>query len=963
MADLQAGDDLTCQELRRALDEAIGSLPEKYRAPIVLCYLERKTYDEAARELGCPKISLAKHLARAKELLRRKLERRGITLSAAALTTSLAEMGSAAPMPALLTIKTIKAGALVAAGKSVTSCLSTGAIALAEEAVAGMLGVKGKLALMVLVLGLAAGGAGWAGGGFGQKVEQAAPAQAPLAKERGPAKKEPAFDQFGDPLPEGAVARLGARRFRHDGYATALAFIRAGKTLVGRTNSGVVLWDAASGQEQKRLNASLHSLYYSDAAGGADDSGGMDVSPDETTLALSDYGPNEEPKISLWNLVTGEKTRTLSLPKGEKDNADLPCFIRLSFSRDDKSLAWGNAASGKVVIFDCASGQVRLSLGGRNHATIYNFAISPDSKTVAVAVCSSDPKALGHNHCVQIWDLATGKVLRTVHELPDKTAEVFVGKLVFSGDGTTLAFGIKDRIYFDAVTGNKLGNLEAKMGQVNNLAFAPDAKTLVSGSARGKTRVWDLRSAKVRHTLDGGTFGALAPDGKTVALVDAGAVRIWDVNTGTERFPEYHAHKSWIMRLVFSPDSSTLVSTEANGPTVFWDVVMKREKGTLPWQGAAFSFSFDGKMLATDLAGKRNKVRVWHAMENKLVMELEVQDAHNVASCAFSRDGRKIFTLSYNRGQDSIHQWDLATGKRERASKYSPKSYDQVLAPDGKAFAALDDGLVIIHDTESGRTQQLPALEKVANWVLMPSPDSRVLACGTGSSNRGVRLWELLTGKEIMVLTGNKGTGGGIAWSPDGVLVAGGDRRTLQYVDLGFTPDRRMNWLSMQPAMDHTVRVWDSATGRQLARFGGFDSDVIALSFSPDGAFLVAGLADSTILAWDVAKVVPRKEQISRALLETCWTDLGASNTGKAYQAIGTLVASSKDSVPFLRGRIRSIAVPNEFQILKWIGDLNGDEFAVRQAATKGLENAGDQVTVSIRKALKANTRWKPGAA
>src|SRR5262249_18369244 len=75
-------DDLTWQELRCVLDEEVGRLPQKYRDPVVLCHLEGKSYDQAARELGCPKSSLAKRLTRARQLLHGRLKQRGITLAA-----------------------------------------------------------------------------------------------------------------------------------------------------------------------------------------------------------------------------------------------------------------------------------------------------------------------------------------------------------------------------------------------------------------------------------------------------------------------------------------------------------------------------------------------------------------------------------------------------------------------------------------------------------------------------------------------------------------------------------------------------------------------------------------------------------------------------------------------------------------------------------------------------------------
>jgi RNA polymerase sigma factor (sigma-70 family) len=84
MAQQEPLDELTWQELRGILDEEIGRLPERCRGPVVLCYLQGKSYDEAARELGCPKSSMASRLGRARALLPGQLVRRGIILTAAA---------------------------------------------------------------------------------------------------------------------------------------------------------------------------------------------------------------------------------------------------------------------------------------------------------------------------------------------------------------------------------------------------------------------------------------------------------------------------------------------------------------------------------------------------------------------------------------------------------------------------------------------------------------------------------------------------------------------------------------------------------------------------------------------------------------------------------------------------------------------------------------------------------------
>ena len=83
------------------LDEEIARLTEKHRAPLVLCYLEGKSHDQAARELGWPKSSLERRLTRAREMLRDRLERRGLALSGAALVGALTPNAGSAAMPAL----------------------------------------------------------------------------------------------------------------------------------------------------------------------------------------------------------------------------------------------------------------------------------------------------------------------------------------------------------------------------------------------------------------------------------------------------------------------------------------------------------------------------------------------------------------------------------------------------------------------------------------------------------------------------------------------------------------------------------------------------------------------------------------------------------------------------------------------------------------------------------------------
>src|SRR5262249_20659447 len=138
--------ELSVREAQELVDREIGRLPERYRGPFVLCYLEGATRDEAARQLGLTISTLKKRLELGRQLLRGRLSRRGLTLSGALLAAALGEEGVSAAISPALVAATGKAAASVAAGGKAASVVSAKAAVLTEGEMRAMLLTKLKIA-------------------------------------------------------------------------------------------------------------------------------------------------------------------------------------------------------------------------------------------------------------------------------------------------------------------------------------------------------------------------------------------------------------------------------------------------------------------------------------------------------------------------------------------------------------------------------------------------------------------------------------------------------------------------------------------------------------------------------------------------------------------------------------------------------------------------------------------------
>jgi RNA polymerase sigma factor (sigma-70 family) len=168
-------DEVERSDLQRVIAEEVERLPEKYRLPVILCYLSGQTTEEAARRLGCPRGTVLSRLATARKRLHGRLVRRGLGLTAVALVAALEQKAVAAP--AVLVGLTVKAAAWLAAGPIGGSGAVSGPVLfLMQGALKTMFVQKMKWAAAVLTAAVLVGG------GVGVWFRQPAVAETPTRR-------------------------------------------------------------------------------------------------------------------------------------------------------------------------------------------------------------------------------------------------------------------------------------------------------------------------------------------------------------------------------------------------------------------------------------------------------------------------------------------------------------------------------------------------------------------------------------------------------------------------------------------------------------------------------------------------------------------------------------------------------------------------------------------------------------
>lgn len=570
--------------------------------------------------------------------------------------------------------------------------------------------------------------------------------------------------------------------------------------------------------------------------------------------------------MSLGMVLIQVSAQSPDYPEITAENADQILAIRqlgygtivdIAFSPDGQSLAVGTYRGVALYDVDNFSEEPRFFEGGGKR-----IAFSPDNSVLA-----------SENH---LWDVATGHLLyefdgyspvftadgsriivvsgQAIVGLDRETgAEVLrqavgqnIQQIRLSADDLTLALDAYGIVLWSLETGAQTVELSAVQYPTifsGETVFSPDGRMLLHAGFDGYA-LWDVETGEVIRFQDtwfnpGLESADFSPDGTQIAIGDANAgISIYDTATG--ELESSFRHEDEVQSVTFSPAGRLLAAAGANGIVHIWNTGTGEEYARLTgYNGAATVLGFndtDAILSAVSIDGAASQ---WDVNTGELIGTAQgyrFEVSHGTVpypnAIELNENGNLLATGSVIDGR--VHLWSpdgQSLGNFE--TREGQDVIDVAFTPDSNIIAALSYRNVYIWELETGaRITGLRVGDRFATDIAF-SPNGSILAIG---DRLGLTtLQDRRTASVVAEFQGTEGDVTNLTFSPDGTIIA-------------FTS---FCWSCSPGEYDYDIQIGDTNTGETLHHLEGHTDFVEALGFSPDGSVLASGARDGTLRFWN----------------------------------------------------------------------------------------------------------------
>ncbi len=750
------------------------------------------------------------------------------------------------------------------------------------------------------------------------------------------------LDQFGDPLPPGALARYGTLRLRHGGLQQA-SFTTDGKHLItygGIFSQELRRWDLTTGKLLQRRAVPIRD--GADAPAIAPDGGvyflsmdGIDYIKDLNSpkkriyekMGFQSMGSSLSPDGKLLVVSTPEGGRVFDVPDGK---------IRFQLEQ-------GGAGGGVVL-----PGGPGIDFGGNGQ-----YVFSPDSRLLANSSLTGE---------ITIWDVINRKKL-TTYPAPDSmgpNGELMMFNLCFSPDGKYLLAHAPGRArLLETAVVREVPGFRLASDNLMTATFNHDGKELLVITYEGKLHRYAALTGKevgsvslISHPEDGMGMAFFSRDRRNLALIENSLIRVLDLTTMKSKLPNLGDRRP--LRTVRWASPKEMVSLTMSNQVRIWDPQTGKLMGSR-------QFGTNEVLLDLDRTGKYallmipEQVLRLQQVDNKQDL-WKADDLDQSATAQFSPNGRWVVTSS----QAGTDIRDLRTGKVKRSWKRElgqPNSSTSLAwSADGRMLARINP------DEEAVTIQEFATGQKRCRFCV-PQPAGVAFAAvgqlvAISSSDGVIRVFRLGRDKPLfeVVVRGGGGPIHPLAYS--GVAAPGGGAIAVDVAPMPFggsgrcefTPDGKL----LVAVCGNEVRVWD-LTGKPVGLFQGHEEPILDLAFSAEGKLLATSSSDGTALIWEMSYLNKQQKEAvasTERTSEQLWADLASDNAEQAFRAMAQLREKPAAALTLFKEKLGPVTPVDAKQVRKWIDDLESDTAATRKQAAAALEALDLQVEAELSTTL-----------